>query len=51
MCVYTVGYYSAIENETLPFAATYEDLGMVTQSEMSQKRRDKYHVLSLTCAI
>lgn len=51
MCVYTVGCYSATEKETLPFAATYEDLEMVTQSEVSQKRRDKYHVVSLTCAI
>ena len=41
-------YYSAIKkNEIMPFAATWIDLEMIKLSEVSQKEKDKYHVISL----
>ena len=37
-------YYSAKnKNEILPFAATWMDLEIVIQSEVSQTEKDKYH--------
>ena len=45
-------YYSAIkENEIMPFAATWIQLEIIIISEVSQKEKDKYHVISLTCGI
>ena len=42
--IYTMEYYSAMKkNEMLPFAATWRDLESVTQSEVSQKEKNKYH--------
>ena len=36
---YTMGYYSGIrKNETMPFAATWMDLGIILLSEVSQKK-------------
>ena len=35
----------------MPFAATWMDLEMITLSEVSQKEKDKYHVISLICGI
>ena len=50
--IYTAEYYSAIKrNETLPFAATWMDLEMITLSEVSQTEKDKYHMISLICGI
>ena len=47
MYVYIMGYYSAIKmNEIMPFAATWIQLEIIIQSEISQK--DKYHMISLT---
>ena len=44
-------YYSAIEkNEITPFAATWMDVEMIKLSEISQKEKDKYHIISL-CGI
>ena len=41
-------YYSTIKkNEILPFAATWMDLEIVIQSEVSQTEKDKYHMISL----
>ena len=46
--IYTMEYYSAIKkNEIMPFAATWIDLEMIKLSEVSQKEKDKYHVISL----
>ena len=49
--VYTMEYYSdIIKNEIMPFIATWRDLEIIIQSEVSQKEKDKYHI-SLTCGI
>ena len=45
-------YYSAIKkNEIMPFAATWMDLEIIILSEVSQKEKDKYHMISLLCGI
>ena len=50
--MYTVEYYSAIKkNEIMPFAATWMDLEIIILSEVSQKEKDKYHMISLICGI
>ena len=50
--IYTMEYYSAIKkNKILPFAATWMDLEIITLSEVSQKEKDKYHMISLICGI
>ena len=43
-------YYLAIKkNEIMPFAAVWIGLEMIILSEVSQKEKDKYHMLSLIC--
>ena len=50
--IYTMEYYSAIKrNEIGSFVETWLDLETVTQSEVSQKEKNKYHVLMHTCGI
>ena len=50
--IYTMEYQSAIKkNETLPYSATWMDLEMIILSEVSQKEKDKYHMISLICGI
>ena len=50
--IYTMDYYSAIKkNEIMPFAATWMDLEIIILSEVSQKEKDKYHMISLICGI
>ena len=45
-------YYSAIKtNEILPLAAAWMDLELIMRSEVSQKKKDKYHMMSLICGI
>ena len=39
------------ESEIMPFAATWMDLGITILSQLSQKEKDKYHVISLVCGI
>ena len=39
------------KNEIMPFAATWMDLEMIILSEVSQKEKDKYHMMSLICGI
>ena len=50
--VYTMEYYSIIKkNEIMPFAGTWMDLEIIILSEISQKDKDKYHMISLICGI
>ena len=39
------------KNEIMAFAATWMDLESIILSEVSQKEKDKYHTISLTCGI
>ena len=49
---HTLEYYSAIKkNEITPFAATWMDLEIIILSEVSQKEKDKYHMISFICGI
>ena len=50
MCA--VEYYSTVKkNEIAPFAATWMDLEILIVCEISQKEKDKYHVVSLICGL
>ena len=50
--IYTMEYYSAIKkNEIMPFATTWMDVKIIILSEVSQKEKDKYHMISLICGI
>ena len=50
--IYTMEYYSAIKkNDIMPFAATWMELETLILSEMSQKDKDKYHMISLITGI
>ena len=53
MCyIYTMEYYSAItKNKIMPFAATWMDLEILILSEVSQKEKYKYHMISLISGI
>ena len=47
MCIYTMEYYSAIKkNEIMPFSAAWIDLEIIILSEVSQKEKDKCHMIS-----
>ena len=44
----TMEYYSAIKkNKIMPFAATWMELETLILSEVSQKEKYKYHMISL----
>ena len=50
--LFTMEYYSAIKrNKIVPFAETWIDLETVIQSEISQKEKNKYRIISLVCGI
>ena len=45
-------YYSAIQrDEVMPFAVTWMDLEITIPRDISQKEKDKYHMISLTSGI
>ena len=49
---HTMEYYQAIKKkERMPFAATWIQLEIIILSEVSQKEKDKYHMIPLTCGI
>ena len=48
----TMEYYSAIKkNKIMPFATTLMQLEIIILSEVSQKEKDIYHIISLICGI
>ena len=50
--IYAMECYSAIKkNEIVQFAEMQMDLETVIQSEVSQKEKNKYHIISLKCGI
>ena len=50
--IYTMEYYSARKrNKMVPSAEMRMDLETVIQSEVSQKEKNKYHVISLICVV
>ena len=50
--IYTTEYYSAIKNDNLmPFTATRIELEILILSEVSQKEKEKYSIISLICGI
>ena len=53
MChIYTMEYYSAIKSNKIgSFVETWMDLETVIQSEVSQKEKNNYHILTHTCEI
>uniref|UniRef100_A0A8D0Y4U1 DUF1725 domain-containing protein n=1 Tax=Sus scrofa TaxID=9823 RepID=A0A8D0Y4U1_PIG len=45
--IHTMEYYSAIKkNKIMPFVATWMELETLILSEVSQKEKDKYHMIS-----
>ena len=49
---HTMDYYSAIKkNKIMLFAATWMDLEITVLSKVSQKEKDKYHMILLICGI
>ena len=50
--IYTMEYYLAIKKkEIMPFPATWMQLEIIILSEVSQKEKDTYHMISLICGI
>ena len=50
--IYTKEYHSVIKkNKIMPFAGTWMELETLILSEVSQKDKDKYHMISLTTGI
>ena len=50
--IYTMEYYSPIKkNKIMAFAATWMELEIIILSEVSQKEKDIYHMMSLICGI
>ena len=46
--IYTMEYYSAVtKNEIMPSVPTWMQLEIIILSEVSQKKKDKYHMISL----
>ena len=46
--IYTIENYSAIKKKKIvPFVATWMELETFVLSEVSQKEKDKYHMISL----
>ena len=50
--IYTMEYYSVIKkNNIMSFAATWMETETLILSEVSQKEKDKYHMISLIFGI
>ena len=49
---HTMAYYSAMKkNGIMPFAATWMNIDIIILSDVSQKEKAKYHMISLICEI
>ena len=49
MCIHTMEYYSPLKrNEIMTYITTWVNLEDIILSEISQKEKDKYLMLSLT---
>ena len=49
---HTMKYHSTVKkNVIMPFAATWIDLEIIILSEVSQKEKDKHHMILLICGI
>ena len=49
--IYTMEYYAAIKRTKMLFAAIWMELETLIVSEVSQKEKDKYHMISLVSGI
>ena len=50
--IYTMEYYFAIKkNKIMPFASTWMELKTLILSEVSQKEKENYHMISLKSGI
>ena len=50
--IYTMECYSAIKkDELIPCVATQMDLEIILLSEVNQKEKEKYHMMSFICGI
>ena len=50
--IYTMEYRSAMKkSKMMPFAATWMELETLILGEVSQKEKDKYHIISLISGI
>ena len=52
LSTYIIEYYSAIKKNEMPFAVTWMELDRDDYTEWrSQKEKEKYHMIALTCGI
>ena len=50
--IYTMEYYLAIKkNKRMPFVATWMEIKTLILSEVNQKEKEKYHMISLISRI
>ena len=49
--IHTMVYYSAIKKNEMPFLAIWMELEIIILSEISQKEKDQYDMISLICGI
>ena len=50
--IYTLEHYAVIKkNKIMSFAVTWMELESLILSEVSQKKKDKFHMTSLICGI
>ena len=50
--IYTMEYYSTLKkNKIMPFATTWMDLEIIILSEVSQKEKNKYCILTHICGL
>ena len=50
--IFMMEYYSAIKkNKIIPFTTTWMDIEILILSRVSQKKKDKNHMISLICGV